>query len=383
MKINKILIISLFLTTFLYSNLRDEFPSYSYVLTEFSVEDGFIDNPDFVRFINKNKRNYRERFIEAVRRGGLVIPTMKEMMYKHDISPLFIYISMIESEFNTNATSRTGAGGLWQFTKATGGDFNLRITHEIDERYNPIQATDAAIKYLYKMNDNLNSWYLTTMAYNCGNGCVNKSISRAGSRDLGVLINPKNNYIKKETRNYIQKILLMAMIGENYLFKDDDMMGEMMNRVNSDSITPVFVRAGEDLGNLANILKMDRRFLEKINPHLKEGHSPHNSRYAINIPTSRVNFFYARYNNRRHHQQGSAQREYAHLSRPQQKSYKRERVERRFINYTVKRDDSIFKIAQQHRVFIGELAKVNNNFRSGFYIGQKINIPQHNRYAKR
>jgi hypothetical protein len=29
------------------------------------------------------------------------------------------------------------------------------------------------------------------------------------------------------------------------------------------------------------------------------------------------------------------------------------------------------------------LAKVNNNFRSGFYIGQKINIPQHNRYAKR
>jgi len=371
MKINKILIISLFLSTFLYSNLRDEFPSYSYVLTEFNVEDSFIDNPDFVRFINKNKRNYRKRFIEAVQRGGLVIPTMKEMMYKEDISPLFIYISMIESEFNTNATSRTGAGGLWQFTKATGGDFNLRITHEVDERYNPIQATDSAIKYLYKMNDNLNSWYLTTMAYNCGNGCVNKSISRAGSRDLGVLINPQNNFIKKETRDYIQKILLMAMIGENYLFKDDDMIGEMMNRVNSDSITPVFVRAGEDLGNLANLLKMDRRFLEKINPHLKEGHSPNNLRYAINIPTSRVNFFYARYNNRRHHER---------IVKPIQRM---ERRENRFLTYRVKRDDSIFKIAQQHRVFIGELARVNNNFKEGFYIGQQIHIPQHNRYAQR
>ena len=239
----KILIISLFFTSFAHSDIRSEFPSYSYVLTEFDVEERFIDNPEFKNFVHKNKRQYRKRFINAVKRGGLIIPTIKEMIYQQDISPVFLYISMVESAFDPEAKSRTGAGGLWQFTVNTGSkEFNLHIGKTLDERYDPIRATDSAIKYLYKMNNNLDAWYLTTMAYNCGNGCVNKSIRKAGTKDLGTLISARNNYIKAETRKYIQKVLLMAMIGENYLFKQDDNLGEMMHQINKDSITPVNVR---------------------------------------------------------------------------------------------------------------------------------------------
>ena len=296
MNFYKALIISLFLTSFAYSDIRSEFPSYSYVLTEFDVDESFIDNPEFKQFINKNKREYRKRFIQAVERGGLIIPTIKEMMYQQDISPLFVYLSMVESAFNPEATSRTGAGGLWQFTVNTGSkEFHLKINNRLDERYDPIRATNAAIQYLYKMNDNLGAWYLTTMAYNCGNGCVNKSIRKAGTKDLATLISARNNYIKAETRKYIKKILLMAMIGENYLFHQDDRLGEMMYEINKDSITPVSVRAGESLSNLSAMLNMNDYYLKKINAHLKNGRVPAIQGYPINIPTSKVRMFYERY----------------------------------------------------------------------------------------
>ena len=296
MNFYKIILISIFLTSFASADIRSEFPSYSYVLTEFDVDERFVDNPEFKRFVERNKNNYRKRFINAVNRGGLIIPTIKEMMFENDISPVFLYLSMIESAFNPQAKSRTGAGGLWQFTVNTGSkEFNLHIDANLDERYDPIKSTDSAIKYLYKMNNNLNKWYLTAMAYNCGNGCVNKSIRKAGTKDLGVLISSKHAYIKKETRDYIQKILLMAMIGENYLFTDADKLGEMMHEINKDSITPVRVRPNENLSNLASLLNMDRYYLKKINAHLKNGKAPNIQGYKINIPTSKVRMFYNQY----------------------------------------------------------------------------------------
>jgi len=296
MKFYKLLIISIFFSFLAHADIKSEFPSYSYVLTEFDVEESFIDNPEFKKFIQKNKYEYRKRFIKAVKRGGLIIPTIKEMMYQNDISPVFLYISMIESEFDTKAKSHTGAGGLWQFTINTGSkEFNLHISSSLDERYDPIRATDSAIKYLYKMNSNLDKWYLTTMAYNCGNGCVNQAVRKAKTKDLGTLISSHNSYIKNETKKYIQKVLLMAMIGENYLFKNDDRLGEMMYEINKDAITPVKVRSGERLSHLASILNMNPYYLEKINAHLKNGCVPHYKGYKVNIPSSKVGLFYKKY----------------------------------------------------------------------------------------
>ena len=306
MKIYKFIILYFLLTTLSHANLRQEFPSYSYVLTEFNVNENYIDNFEFQNFVNEHKHDYKKRFIHAVQRGSLIIPLMKEIMYKRDISPVFLYISMVESAFNPEACSRTGAGGLWQITVNTAKELKLTINSTIDERYDPIRSTNAAVKYLYKINNNLNSWYLTTMAYNCGNGCVDKSIQRAGSRDLGTLISLKKSYIKEETKKYIKKILLMAMIGENYLFKNNDRIGELMYKMNNDSITPVNVRAGEKISRIASVLNMNKSYLEKINAHLKNGHAPYNHNYSINIPQSKVKMF---------------DLHYAHVIRAKYKSY--------------------------------------------------------------
>ncbi len=295
MKIYKLLLFYLLLPTVAFSNIRDEFPSYSYVFAEFNVPEHYIDNPEFKDFVEQHKYNYKKRFIKAVREGGLVLPMMKQIIYKRDISPVFLYIAMVESGFNPKARSRTGAGGLWQIVVNTAKELKLTINRDIDERYDPVRSTNVAIKYLYRINNNLNSWYLTTMAYNCGMGCVNRSIQRAGTRSIDVLTSSNNSYIKKETKKYIKKVLLMAMIGENYLFKQNDRVGEIMHTLHRDGITPVPVRLGESLSRVASILNMNQSYLDKINPHLKFGHTPYNRTYKINIPTSKVREFTMRY----------------------------------------------------------------------------------------
>jgi len=87
----------------------------------------------------------------------------------------------------------------------------------------------------------------------------------------------------------------MAMIGENYLFHQDDTLGEMMYEINKDSITAVPVRLGENLTRLSAMLNVNGYYLKKINAHLKNGQVPNVQGYRINIPTSKVRMFYKRY----------------------------------------------------------------------------------------
>ncbi|MCK4442146.1 MAG: lytic transglycosylase domain-containing protein, partial [Sulfurovaceae bacterium] len=206
MKYYRYLIISIFLNLSLYANIAQEFPSYTYVFNEFDVDDSYIYDRYFQDFVNKNKYKYRKIFVNAINRGQLILPTMREIMYEKNISPLFLYLSMVESAFKTHAISSSSAGGLWQFVKVTAIDEKMQVNNTIDERYDPIKSTMTAIEYLNKIHDNLGKWYLTAMAYNCGAGCVQKSINKARTNNLQKLIDPNAKYIRKETRDYIKKI---------------------------------------------------------------------------------------------------------------------------------------------------------------------------------
>ncbi|MCK5853808.1 MAG: lytic transglycosylase domain-containing protein [Sulfurovaceae bacterium] len=298
-KIKKIIFLLFTFNLYSYADLTKEFPSYSYVLNEFDLHSSYIHNREFESFVYKNKDAYQKRFRTAVSRGALIVPTMKETMYKSGITPLFLYLSMTESAFKTEAKSTSAAGGLWQFMPPTGREQKLTINSNIDERYDPVKSTHAAVDYLYKIRGGLDKWYLAAMAYNCGQGCVKRGVAKAGTKDLATLINPQEAYLPAETRKYIKKILLFAMIGENYLFKRDNNLGEAIYRMNKDSLTPVRVRDGERLQTIASMLKMDYRVLKRTNMHLKKDFVPRGSKVMVNIPTSRLGMFRAVYNGNR------------------------------------------------------------------------------------
>jgi membrane-bound lytic murein transglycosylase D len=95
-----------------------------------------------------------------------------------------------------------------------------------------------------------------------------------------------------ETREYIKKILLLAMIGENLtLGFSNDNSDDFKN-----SLIQVDVLAGTSLKKIASLLKIKEEKLLNLNRGLKNGVVPHDkAMYKITIPIEKMYAFYLRY----------------------------------------------------------------------------------------
>lgn len=217
---------------------------------------------------------------------------MKGLLVDDGVSDLFIYLSMVESGFSTDAVSPKKAVGLWQFMPATAKHYNLTVCNSYDERCDPISATSAAINYLNKLHKQFGKWYLAAMAYNCGEGCVSKAIKNAGTDALHVLTDERLKYLPRETRDYIKKLLLLAMIGENYTLG----FGDEKNDGRKSVLIQVDVSSGTSLKELAKLINMKEEKLLSLNRGLKNGIVPYDKPlYKITIPIEKIYAFYLRY----------------------------------------------------------------------------------------
>ena len=88
------------------------------------------------------------------------------------------YLALIESGYSNEAVSRSYAVGMWQFMRGTGRGYGLRVDSWVDERRDPVKATDAAARHLRDLRDRFGSLYLAAAAYNAGAGKVSRSLGK-------------------------------------------------------------------------------------------------------------------------------------------------------------------------------------------------------------
>ena len=143
--------------------------------------DGAIDR---VRF----QQGQKERFIEGLQRSGMYLDTIRAILQQYGIPPRLAYLPHVESSFNTEAYSKVGAAGLWQFMRGTGRLYGMQIDYSIDERRDPVTATIAAAKYLSSSYQEFKSWPLAITSYNHGVYGVKRAVNQTGSKDLAVII---------------------------------------------------------------------------------------------------------------------------------------------------------------------------------------------------
>jgi membrane-bound lytic murein transglycosylase D len=105
------------------------------------------------------------------------------------------------------------AAGPWQFISATGRRYGLRIDWWTDERRDAEKSTHAAASYLRDLYGMFESWPLATAAYNAGEGKIQRAVTRYKSDDFSELI--RHGYLKQETKDYVPKMLAALTIAKD------------------------------------------------------------------------------------------------------------------------------------------------------------------------
>lgn len=258
---------------------------------ELNLENNFFDipvtyNPQVKMWLNYflNKgRPYFERYTE---RAGRYAPILGAILEEHGLPRDLIFLAMAESGFNNVAKSWAAAVGPWQFMPYTGKMYGLDQDWYRDERRDPIKATVAAARYLTKLYGDFGQWEVAAAAYNAGEGKLGRAIKKYKSEDFWHLT--KGKYLKAETKNYVPKIMALAIIGKNLKsFGFDDV--EFHEPLDFDEIT---VKGGTDLVKLSETMGVDFEEIQRLNPEILRWFTPPNiAEYKLRLPPNTAEKF--------------------------------------------------------------------------------------------
>jgi membrane-bound lytic murein transglycosylase D len=181
-------------------------------MNEYS-EFPFDCHPSVISAIEDFGMRRRSTIKIALGRSKLYFDMFETILDKHGLPHELKYLAVVESMLLPKAKSRAGALGLWQFMYGTGKMFGLVENSFIDERMDPIKATEAACMYLKKLYSIYNDWNLALAAYNAGPGNVNKAIRRADGRSTYWEVRP---FLPRETQDYVPRFMAIAYLMEHH-----------------------------------------------------------------------------------------------------------------------------------------------------------------------
>ena len=233
------------------------------------------------RYILRYVKHSPRQLAALQRKSEYYFPIFEDIIARHQLPYELCYLSIVESALNPQARSHMGAAGLWQFMPATGKRYGLEVNSLVDERMDPIRATEAACRYLSDLYGIFNDWNLAIAAYNCGPGNVNKAIHRAGGKRDFWSIYP---FLPKETRGYLP-IFIAVVYAMNYAEMHGICPSEPLLTMASDTIV---TNQRQHLKQRAENLDIPLSELRRLNPQYPRDIIPGNKDYAICLPIEKA-----------------------------------------------------------------------------------------------
>jgi len=220
----------------------------------------------------------RKFFLNAYRRSGRYRPAIVKALREAGLPEELSWLPLIESGFKIRALSKARALGLWQFIASTGYKYGLKRDRWIDERMDPDKSTKAAIAYLKELHRIFGDWTTALAAYNCGEGTVLRCIR---TQHVNYMDNFWDLYEKlpMETAFYVPKFLAVLHILANpetygFALPDPD------TPVETETVT---IDKQVHLKTIARHLNISYELLRELNPELRLNSTP-NRPYALRIP---------------------------------------------------------------------------------------------------
>jgi membrane-bound lytic murein transglycosylase D len=313
----------------------------------------------WVRYFSVQDKERFERFIE---RGQAYREVVENVLSENEIPPELYYLAMIESGYSTAATSHAKAVGVWQFMPGTGHRYGLQRDAFIDERRDPIRATEAAAKYLKDLYNVFHSWPLAIAAYNSGEFRIINAIMRGRTRDFWEL--SRMNLLPRETAEYVPKFFAAVLVGRNasrYGLR-------VPNTPKFPDVESIEVPSPVRLADLARSTGVSEDDLRRLNPHLHRGITPPSAKsYEVWVRSTDAEKFKKvsemasiRLKDMRPYQQLIA------------KSEAKFRAENHY--YMVKQGDTLMDIARQNNLSLTYLRKINGMKNSTIFTGKKLRL---------
>lgn len=312
-------------------------------------------------------------------------PMFEEHLAKYNIPLELKYLAIVESALNPRAKSRVGASGLWQFMYPTGKQYNLEVSSYVDERYDPLKATEAACQYLSSLFGIFGDWSMVLAAYNCGPGNVSKAIRRTGGSQN--YWNIRKN-LPKETANYVPAFLATFYI---YEFKKEHGIVPKKAPITYFETDTIMVKKQMSFKQISELLDIPMDQLEFLNPIYKlkvvpfEADEPH----YLRLPKNKMGLFvsnedkiYAYLNYLETYKEKTKTEFIASTSKDSITSsidststvVNKPKFERKTQFHTIKSGESLGKIADKYNVSISELKNWNNIKGNNIQAGKKLKI---------
>ncbi|HEX7050495.1 MAG TPA: LysM peptidoglycan-binding domain-containing protein [Longimicrobiales bacterium] len=254
-----------------------------------------IEYNDRVRFWMEYFRDrHPDRFADVLARMGRYQEMIAARLRARGMPQDLIFLPLIESGFLPVARSRAGAVGMWQFIAPTARRYGLEVSRYVDERRDPVAATDAALRYLDDLYQRFGDWYLAMAAYNGGENRIERILrehrAEAGTSD-SISFWEIGDDLPRETRNYVPKFLAAAILSryrDRYGF--DDVTPEPASAF--DTVT---VPDATALDVIARAAGTDPGVIERLNPQYIRGVTPPGRAARVRIPAGRAEAFATAY----------------------------------------------------------------------------------------
>jgi membrane-bound lytic murein transglycosylase D len=289
-------------------------------------------------------------------------PLFEEAFDKQNVPLEIKYLAVVESALNPKAVSRVGATGLWQFMYQTGKQYGLKIDSYVDERSDPLKATEAAAQYMKNMYAIFGDWDLVLASYNSGPGNVAKAIRRSGGQQN--YWNIRKN-LPKETQGYLPAFLATMYIYEYH--KEHGIKPEKAP-IKQFATDTVMIKRQMSFKQISELIDIPVAQLQILNPSYKLNVVPayNDQTHFLRLPQDKMAVFTS-----------NESKIYAYVDREANLRERPFQIVRPIVTqdsvntfqrlaqakvryYRVKRGDNLSTIAQKYDVAVEDLKKWNN-----------------------
>ncbi|MBI4446228.1 MAG: transglycosylase SLT domain-containing protein [Acidobacteria bacterium] len=311
----------------------------------------FDDLEEGVRF----QRGLKEKFQRGIVLSGMYMKHMHEIFRRHDIPPELAFLPHVESSFDYAARSTAGAAGVWQLMKGTARRF-LTINKTIDERLDPLAATEAAARILKDNYAALGNWPLAITAYNHGKNGMLRARQQYGSDLRTIMQRHQSRIFGFASKNFYAEFLAAVEVAQNY----ERYFGKL-TLLEPLQLDELRLRKPLNTRRLVQSSRLPVEVLKSYNPHITD----YTWEHAATLPAgSRLKI-----------PEGHGYEVSSFLQELQPRIQSEATASS--ARYRIRKGDTLLKIARKFRVSVQQLQEANQiPDTDRIYVGQVIRIPQ-------